>query len=307
MAIHVDLEQLTGNYSVSKLPTDQPLPDWIAGPGLVNITYATDEVSVVCQTGRVPAQTETSPGWTAIKVSTKFDFDEAGVVLSVVNPISSAGLGVFVISTFYRDYLLVRTSEIEKAKQLLLAAGHQFQTPTDAVSIQIATAADTDAVTRLHVQVWCDSYHDIAPKRAIELLDEDYRRPTWRKSLSAPKPNQGTLIAKQSDSIIGFVSFGPAGDQTGEIKHLYVDPQSKRTGVGARLLNQALRALFDAGFAKATLVIVQENTAAQAFYRAQGGQDVGQSTDAGPLWKSNNRIFEWALPTARNLTESPVQ
>lgn len=126
MGITVDLEHLAGDYSVSRLPVDQPLPNWVAGPGLVNVTYATDEISVVCQSDRVPVQTETSPGWNAIKVSTKFGFDEAGVVLSVVKPISSTGLGVFVVSTFYRDYLLVRSNELDTAKRLLLAAGHHF-------------------------------------------------------------------------------------------------------------------------------------------------------------------------------------
>ena len=126
MSITVDLEQLAGDYSISRLPVDQPLPDWLTGPGLVNVTYATDEISVVCRTDRVPAPTETSPGWNAIKISTKFGFDEAGVVLSVVKPISSAGLGVFIVSTFYRDYLLVRTHEFDTAKRLLLAADHHF-------------------------------------------------------------------------------------------------------------------------------------------------------------------------------------
>jgi len=126
MAITVELEQLTGDYSVSRLPIDQPLPIWVTGPGLVNVTYAADEISVVCRSDRVPAKTETSPRWSAIKVSTKFDFDEAGVVLSVVDPISSAGLGVFVVSTFYRYYVLVRTTELESAKQLLLDGGHHF-------------------------------------------------------------------------------------------------------------------------------------------------------------------------------------
>ena len=126
MPVTVELEHLVGGYSVSRLPVDQPLPDWVTGPGLVNVTYAPDEISVVCRTDRVPAQTETASGWSAIKISTKFGFDEAGVVLSVVDPISSAGLGVFVISTFYRDYLLVRTVDLTQAAQLLRSAGHQF-------------------------------------------------------------------------------------------------------------------------------------------------------------------------------------
>lgn len=295
MTITVELEQLTSDYSVSRLPANHPLPDWVTGPGLVNVTHADDEISVVCRSDRVPAKIETSPGWSAIKVSTKFDFDEAGVVLSVVRPISSAGLGVFVVSTFYRDYLLVRTNELSKAKQLLLAEGHHFGGHEGAITIQTATSADTDAVTRFHVHVWRETYRNIAPQTAIKALDEAYRRPSWHMALSTPKPHQRTLIARQTDAIVGFVSFGPVSDRTGEIKHLYVDPNSKRMGIGARLLSQALQTLSEVGFDKATLAVVQENKAARDFYVAQGGQDIGRSTDAGPLWKSDNRIFEWKL------------
>ncbi|MBL4768526.1 MAG: GNAT family N-acetyltransferase [Rhodobacteraceae bacterium] len=295
MAITVDLESLTGEYSVSRLPVDQPLPDWVNGPGLVNATYAPDEISIVCRADRVPEQTETSSGWSAIKVSTKFGFDEAGVVLSVVHPISTAGLGVFVVSTFYRDYLLVRTNELGKAKQLLLAAGHHFQSLDDFVTIRIATSADTDTITRFHVQVWRKTYDGIAPQSAIDALDENHRRPGWHKTLGTPKPHQRTLIAVQRDRIVGFVSFGPTTSQSGEIKHLYVDPLAKRMGIGADLLSRALISLGDAGFMRATLAVVLENKPAQAFYQAQGGTVTGQSRDAGPLWKSNNLIFEWAL------------
>lgn len=295
MAIIVDLEHLAGEYSVSRLPVDQPLPNWVNGPGLVNVTYAPDEISVVCRADRVPDQTETSPGWNVIKISTKFGFDEAGVVLSVVNPISSAGLGVFVISTFYRDYLLVRTSELGQVKQLLLAAGHHFQPLDSSITIRLATPADTDSLTRFHVQVWRKTYGGIAPQAAIDRLDENHRRPGWHNALSAPKPHQRTLIAIQGDNIVGFVSFAPTTSETAEVKHLYVDPRSKRMGIGADLLSHALRALGDAGFAKATLAVVLENKPAQVFYQTQGGSVVGQSTDAGPLWKSNNLIFEWQL------------
>jgi hypothetical protein len=44
--------------------------------------------------------------------------------LAAVSPISTAGLGVFVISTHLRDYLLVRTAELVRVHTALLAAGH---------------------------------------------------------------------------------------------------------------------------------------------------------------------------------------
>lgn len=126
MTVILDLEILSGGYAISRLQTSAPIPDWADGPDLLSLTRAQDELSIVCPEGRVPEGVETSGGWTAIRLTTTFDFDEPGVVLSVVQPISGAGLGIFVISTFLRDYVLVRTSELLRVKALLLDAGHQF-------------------------------------------------------------------------------------------------------------------------------------------------------------------------------------
>ncbi len=50
--------------------------------------------------------------------------DDPGVVMAAVTPISTAGLGVFVISTHQRDYLLVRAAEMNRVRIALTDAGH---------------------------------------------------------------------------------------------------------------------------------------------------------------------------------------
>ncbi len=122
----VDLDLLPGSYAIARLAPGSPLPGWVAGEGCVTVTFAEDETSVVCAADRVPEDVERSDGWSAIKVTTRFGLDEPGVVLSVVRPISEAGLGIFVTSTFYRDYILVRTNELARARDLLTRAGHCF-------------------------------------------------------------------------------------------------------------------------------------------------------------------------------------
>lgn len=126
MAIAVALEALEGEYAVTLLPPGQDLPDWISGPGFVNVSFCSDELSVVTPAVRVPVGVKSDGGWRALKLTGQFAFDEAGVVLSVVRPISDAGLAVFVVSTFHRDYLLVRSRDLERVEELLAAAGHGF-------------------------------------------------------------------------------------------------------------------------------------------------------------------------------------
>jgi len=57
-------------------------------------------------------------------------FGETGIVLSVIRPLSENGLGVFVISTFNGDYLLLKQQEAETARVLLLGAGQEVVSPT---------------------------------------------------------------------------------------------------------------------------------------------------------------------------------
>lgn len=113
---------LNGDYAITRLPADAPIPDWIDQSGLASITRVEDELSIVSLSPGTPTEAET--GWSALRVDMLAALDEPGVVMSAVTPISSAGLGVFVISTHLRDYLLVRTTEISRVRTVLTEAGH---------------------------------------------------------------------------------------------------------------------------------------------------------------------------------------
>lgn len=113
---------LEGEYAITRLPADAPIPDWADGAGLVSITRADDELSIVALAQRAPESADR--GWVALRVDTLAALDEPGVVMAAITPISNAGLGVFVISTHLRDYLLVRTGEITRVRGVLKTAGH---------------------------------------------------------------------------------------------------------------------------------------------------------------------------------------
>ena len=122
--MNLSFSTLPHGYAITRLPADAALPDWADGPGLVNITRADDELSIVCRADRAPNDADS--GWSALRVDTLAALDEPGVVMAAVRPISTAGFGVFVMSTHLRDYLLVRTAEIVRVRSVLVAAGHEF-------------------------------------------------------------------------------------------------------------------------------------------------------------------------------------
>jgi len=162
-----------------------------------------------------------------------------------------------------------------------------------------ATPDDLDAIVDLHVDVWRRIYRDLAPPAAFQALDHAKRRTSWSVTLAAETPDKATFLALLDDQLMGLISVGPAtqdafGD-AGEIKHLYVSAASARRGVGRILLTIGLDHLRRAGYRRAALAVVTDNTPAIAFYEAQGGRPAGTFTDAGPLWRSENTIFEWPL------------
>ena len=124
MAVSVRLKVLSGRYAVSRLEAADRIPGWADGPGFVSITRTEDELSIVCLQERVPDGGKHDRDWVALKLQGPFAFDETGIVLSVIKPLSENELGIFLVSTFDGDHLLVKAKDEAAARGLLVAAGH---------------------------------------------------------------------------------------------------------------------------------------------------------------------------------------
>ncbi len=126
MASHVKLRLLNGAYGVARLHPSDPVPAWADGGGFVSISRTDDELSIVCLQDRIPPNARSDGGWSCFKFQGPFAFDETGVVLSVIAPLSTHGIGIFVVSTFDGDHMLIKSSDLEKARGLLADAGHSL-------------------------------------------------------------------------------------------------------------------------------------------------------------------------------------
>jgi hypothetical protein len=115
-----------GRYAIVKFPCDAAIPAWANGSGFLSVTRTQEELSVVAAEASVPAELDASRGWRMLKVHGPFAFDEVGVVASLANPLARVGVGIFVISTYDTDYLLVQQEEIPVAVETLEHAGHKI-------------------------------------------------------------------------------------------------------------------------------------------------------------------------------------
>jgi hypothetical protein len=126
MAARVKLRVLDGAYGVARLQASDAIPAWADGGGFVSISRTDDELSIVCREDRIPRDVRSDAGWSCLKLQGPFAFDETGIVLSVIEPLSTNEIGIFVVSTFDGDHLLVKSNDLEKALDLLANAGHSL-------------------------------------------------------------------------------------------------------------------------------------------------------------------------------------
>lgn len=118
------LSVLGGEYAVCQLPEDAAPPTWAYAGEFWSVTRAPGELSVVCLKANVPEGVRVERDWAALRLHGPFEFTLTGILASVLNPLRDAGVGIFALSTFDTDYLLVAQLQLAEAVAALRAAGH---------------------------------------------------------------------------------------------------------------------------------------------------------------------------------------
>lgn len=84
-----------------------------------------EEISLVCVTSAVPAgTTEREDGWKGFRVKGTLDFSLTGILSELAGILADSGIGIFAVSTYNTDYILVKAENYENALGALEAAGH---------------------------------------------------------------------------------------------------------------------------------------------------------------------------------------
>ena len=94
---------------------------------LLFIGKTDEEISLVCATAFVPpAVRYREDGWRAFRIQGTQDFSLIGILARISNLLAEAGIGIFVISTFNTDYILVKEENLAKATEVLSRADYHF-------------------------------------------------------------------------------------------------------------------------------------------------------------------------------------
>ncbi len=110
-----------------RLAPDSPLPLWAIEEEFFSVTRTSDELSIVCPSGRVPEGVTAETGWRALKVKGPFALSEVGVLAALSPSLAAAKVSLFAISTFDTDYLLINETQLAAAIAALRNAGHHIE------------------------------------------------------------------------------------------------------------------------------------------------------------------------------------
>ena len=127
MSVAVRLRAVAGIYGVARLGPTSPIPNWFDGPGFSALMRADDELTLVCLQERIPDAVEAERNWRCFRSLGPIPFDATGIVQALIEPLSSQGIGVFVVCTFDGEHILVSDADWEKSLSLLEQAGHAFE------------------------------------------------------------------------------------------------------------------------------------------------------------------------------------
>ncbi|OZJ06719.1 hypothetical protein BZG36_00364 [Bifiguratus adelaidae] len=118
-------------FYIVRCPPDTHVSEQLANAQWVTISKTLDETSVIVPSNLrsmlpVSKDVKVSETYYLLQIDAVMDFSEVGVLVRIASPFKSAGLPIFVVSTYDTDYIYIRKGDWDKALQVLEKEGHQI-------------------------------------------------------------------------------------------------------------------------------------------------------------------------------------
>jgi len=147
------------------------------------------------------------------------------------------------------------------------------------ITIRRARPADAEAVARIYVESWRDTYPGVLPARLLLSMTVEGQTARWRNAIAIAARESVFVAEDNRNNVLGMTSMGRARDSDlgydAEIYTLYVHPFVTGCGVGRALLTGAFSALAQKGFVNCVIWAHAKNPA-RYFYEAMGGKLIAE-------------------------------
>ncbi len=120
----MELKKLEYNLTVCKVASADDID---LNQDFYFIGKTDEELSLVCRTENTPKNAgERSDGWKGFRIQGVLDFSLIGVIAKLSGLLADNKIGIFAVSTYNTDYILVKQENFERAAQLLKKAGYSI-------------------------------------------------------------------------------------------------------------------------------------------------------------------------------------
>lgn len=121
----MELKIIDGDFSVCRVK-DLSKVDF--GGDYYFIGRTDEEFSLVCETKDVPDNAEKrEDNWKAFRFEGVLDFSLTGILSAATAVLAEEKIGIFAVSTYNTDYILVKSDKLEAAVSALKKAGYKFK------------------------------------------------------------------------------------------------------------------------------------------------------------------------------------
>jgi hypothetical protein len=126
------LELLTDTLAICRLDAGAAVPEWVEGSSaFLTITRTAEELSITALQRAVPAGMPCEGDYRAVRVRGPLPLNLIGILAAMADPLAEAGLGIFAISTYDTDYVLIKQRDLAIALEALERAGHEIRRQGD--------------------------------------------------------------------------------------------------------------------------------------------------------------------------------
>ena len=85
-----------------------------------------EEISVVCPTESAPAAAVgREDGWRGFRIQGQLEFSLIGILSKISGILADNGIGIFAVSTYNTDYILVKEENFKRALEALGSEGYK--------------------------------------------------------------------------------------------------------------------------------------------------------------------------------------
>ncbi|MBP5491448.1 MAG: ACT domain-containing protein [Clostridiales bacterium] len=120
----MNLKKLPYDLTVCKLSDTTSID---LGKEFYFLAKTDEEISLVCKTEDTPLNTtDRDDGWKAFRIEGVLDFSLIGILSKLSGILAENHIGIFAVSTYNTDYILVKKENFERAEEVLTQSGYMF-------------------------------------------------------------------------------------------------------------------------------------------------------------------------------------